>query len=98
MVRKIHSPGKNLKQFGNTPNQTKIREPLIKADGSKGSWWSTRVQMLNIVLFTFGGMVCFVQYFLHQAPLSQSVFPGLGFVAMLILYLYLLRLRQSKNE
>lgn len=98
MARKIHSPGKNLKQFGKTSKALSSTDIPSERDYSMGSWWSSRVQMLNIVLFTFGGMVCFVQYFMHQAPLSQSIFPGLGFMAMLGLYLYLLRLRKAKKK
>lgn len=107
MARKYKSPGKALKGFGQTPEQTSTAakglsgQPPVALSGSSKSasrrlWLASRLQMLNLTLFTFFAILGYVQYFLHQAPVISSLVPGVGFTAILLLYIYILTLRRKR--
>jgi hypothetical protein len=94
MAQKFRSPGSQLKTLGQgTPAAEPVPNP---ASGSRYGWLASRLQMLNLVLFTFGAMTCFVNYFVHHSPPSQTLYPGIGFVVMLILYSYVLKIRKKQ--
>jgi len=54
-----------------------------------------RLPLLNISLFVVFAMSGYVQYFLHGSPPEQSLWIGIAFTLILVIYLYLLHHRQQ---
>lgn len=103
MARKFKSPGKAYKRFGQKSAEddavlaeTSGRSPLQQRTPVSRSWLASRMEMLNIALFTFFAILGYVQYFVRQAPAGNSLAMGIGFTLILGLYLILLRARHKK--
>lgn len=97
MSRKFKSPGKHFKEFGQVPAEKASAPLAVAASSSAGdrSWLASRIEMLNIVLFTFFAILGYVQYFFRHAPAANSLSMGIGFTAILLLYLFMVRHRQQ---
>ncbi len=102
MARKYKSPGKSLKGFGQVPEQPPLNASAVhnssaEQPSNRRVWLASRLQMLNLTMFTFFAILSFVQYFLHQAPVLSSLVPGIGFTVILALYIYILSLRRKRS-
>lgn len=101
MARKFKSPGKAYKRLGQKSAEgdrlpaASGRAPIHSTPASR-SWLASRMEMLNIALFTFFAILGYVQYFVRQAPASNSLAMGIGFSLILGLYLMMLRVRHKK--
>lgn len=90
MARKFKSPGKAYKAFG---QRSETSEPGVRSQ----TWLASRMEMLNVTLFTFFAILGYVQYFVHRAPAANSLVLGVGFTVILALYLFLLRHRHRRR-
>ena len=95
MARKFKAPGKAYKGFGDKPE---VQEPAaasaVPAPSSRRIWLATRLQMFNLVLFTFTALLGYVQYFVHGAPVERSLYVGLAFTVILVLYAWVIKRRK----
>lgn len=56
--------------------------------------WSEKTKLLNLFLFTLLASTGYVQYFWEGAPAYPSLWVGIGFTLILILYIYLVKQRK----
>ncbi|HEY9843874.1 MAG TPA: hypothetical protein V6D23_25615 [Candidatus Obscuribacterales bacterium] len=106
MARKFRSPGKQYKGFGQpreNPAPAAVKAPAAAAkttarSAPDRSWLASRMEMLNMVMFTFFAILGYVQYFVHQAPAANSLAMGIGFTLILVLYLFLIRHRRNRRQ
>ena len=56
---------------------------------------SEKTKLFNLFLFTILACTGYVQYFLNGVPAHQSLYVGIGFTLILMLYVYLVQLRKK---
>lgn len=94
MARKFKAPGKAYKGFGDKPAVQEPASETAPAPSSRRIWLATRLQMFNLVLFTFTALLGYVQYFGHGAPIERSLYVGIAFTVILVLYAWVIKRRK----
>lgn len=100
MARKLKAPGGNFKSFGQErPEAPPLAgpEPGLQTGSNRRIWLASRLQMLNLVLFTSTAIMGYLQYFLHGAPPERSLYVGIGFTVILVLYLFIVNRRRMRR-
>ncbi|MGV3523798.1 MAG: hypothetical protein ACO1RX_06205 [Candidatus Sericytochromatia bacterium] len=60
--------------------------------------FARRVESFNVVLFVFFALAGYVQYFMHDSPPERSLYLGLAFTVILVLYMFLLQHRRKQRR
>lgn len=60
--------------------------------------WGSRLKTINIFLFSLFASTGYLQYFLHGAPPERSLWIGIAFTLIVILYAMMIKFQRIKGR